>query len=177
MQTADVLLLIALLLPAVVGVIYGFLNIAFSIIAWVLAIGVSAKFSSNFSPLLENVVSTPILRDVLAFVGLFIISLVIFTALGYFIVKLLGRTGLTAADRILGFFFGFGLGSAIVTILVFLAGFTALPAEPWWRSSLLIDPFQKICIWSQRFFPESVVKYHSYELPPPPPVTESGEPG
>ena len=163
MQTADIIILVVIALPALVGVIYGFLNIAFSMLAWALALGISAKFSSYFSGMLEQSIETPFLRSVLAFVGLFIVSLIILTAIGFLIVKLLGRTGLTATDRILGLFFGMGLGAVIVAVVVFLAGFTALPTETWWNQSLILRPFVHISIWARKFLPETMAKYHSYE--------------
>ncbi|HSR61811.1 MAG TPA: CvpA family protein [Gammaproteobacteria bacterium] len=170
MQIADILILVLFALPALVGVFYGFLNIAFSLLAWTLALGVSAKFTPYFSPMLSSWIETPLIRVVLAFVGLFIISLIILTGIGFLIVKLLGRTGLTATDRILGLFFGMGLGTAIITVVVFLAGFTALPAEDWWQESRLVGPFERLSIWGERFLPESMVEYHGYE----PVIPESG---
>ena len=163
MQTADIIILVVIALPALVGVIYGFLNIAFSMLAWALALGISAKFSSYFSGMLEPSIDTPFLRSVLAFVGLFIVSLIILTAIGFLIVKLLGRTGLTATDRILGLFFGMGLGAVIVAVVVFLAGFTALPTEGWWDRSLIIQPFEHISVWARQYLPDTMAKYHSYE--------------
>ena len=188
MLTADIIILVVIALPALVGVVYGFLNIAFSMLAWALALGISAKFSSYFSVMLESSVDTPFLRNVLAFVGLFIASLIILTAIGFLIVKLLGRTGLTATDRILGLFFGMGLGAVIVAVVVFLAGFTALPTENWWDRSLIIQPFERISVWAQQFLPETMAKYHGYEpvvpgtqieqyqpdIPSQPPETRSG---
>ena len=85
------------------------------------------------------------------------------SGISYLIVKLLGRSGLTATDRILGLFFGMGLGGLIVAIIILLAGFTAFPQEPWWEESKLVEPFERISIWSARFLPESITEYHSYE--------------
>lgn len=162
MSGVDIGILVCMFLPALIGVIYGFLNILFSIIAWVFALGIAVKGSVYFSPLLENYIESPLFRDMLAFIGLFIISLMLLTAIGYFIVKLLGRAGLTAADRILGFFFGFGLGGAIICVVVFLAGFTAVTTKSWWQESLLIEPFQRIAVWGSQFLPEDVAAYHRY---------------
>lgn len=175
MQTVDFIILAVLVLPAIAGLFYGFLNILFSLAAWGIALGLAAKFGSQFSPLLQNYIATPMLRDVIAFVGLFIVSLMLLSALGYFIVKLLGRAGLTAADRILGFLFGIGLGGAIIAVAVFLAGFTALPKEPWWGRSLLIEPFQHLSVWAEKFLPENVTAYHSYDSAEP--VKAPGRPG
>ncbi len=164
MLTIDIVILVILAIPALVGIFYGFLNIVFSLLAWAIASGIAIKFTSIFAPLLESYIDTPIVRTVLAFAGLFIISLMIFSTLGYFIVKLLGRSGLTAADRILGLLFGIGLGGVMVSVGIFLAGFTAFPEEDWWHSSRLIEPFQKVCVWGQQYLPEGMAKHHGYEV-------------
>lgn len=164
MQAVDIAILVVLALPALIGVLYGFLNILFSIVAWVLALGISAKFGTEFSPMLASYVDSVLFRDMLAFVGLFVISLMIFSALGYLIVKLLGRTGLTGADRILGLFFGLGLGIAIVSVVVFLAGFTAVPEKTWWSASSLIEPFEHIAVWAHQFLPDNIAEYHRYNI-------------
>jgi len=163
MQSFDIAILLIIALPAIAGVMYGFLNIIFSLLAWTLALGISIKFSPAFSPLLESSVNTPVLRTILAFVGLFVISLMILTGIGFLIVKLLGRTGLTATDRMLGLLFGIGLGAIIVEVIVFLGGFTALPQETWWDESRVMKPFERIAIWSEQYLPESISKYHGYE--------------
>lgn len=173
MQSVDIAILVLVVLPAIAGVMYGFLNIVFSLLAWALALGISIKFSPAFTPLLESSVNTPVLRTILAFVGLFIISLVILTGLGFLIVKLLGRTGLTAADRMLGLFFGIGLGAIIVEVVVFLGGFTALPQESWWNDSRVIKPFERVAIWSEHYLPESISEYHGYEIATDVPVEDN----
>lgn len=164
MQAVDIAILLIVALPAIAGVIYGFLNIIFSLLAWALALGISIKFSPAFTPLLEASVNTPVLRTILAFVGLFVISLVILTGIGFLIVKLLGRTGLTAADRMLGLFFGIALGGIIVEVIVFLGGFTALPQEPWWSDARVIKPFERVAVWSGQYLPENISRYHGYEM-------------
>ena len=164
MQSVDIAILVIVALPAIAGVMYGFLNIVFSLLAWVLALGISIKFSTVFTPLLESSVNTPVLRSILAFVGLFVISLVLLTGIGFLIVKLLGRTGLTAADRMLGLFFGIGLGAIIIEVIIFLGGFTALPQEPWWDDSRVIKPFERVAIWSDQYLPENISKDHGYEI-------------
>ncbi len=162
MQTVDVVILVVVLLPALVGVIFGFLNIVFSLCAWVLAFIVAVKFSTEFTPLLESSIDAPVLRLLLAFIGLFIVSLMILTCIGALIVKLLNRTKLTAADRLLGLFFGMGLGGLIVQLVIFLSGFTSLPQEIWWTQSKIIQPFEAVSVWSRRYLPERIAKYHDY---------------
>ena len=164
MQTVDIIILALLFIPGIVGVFYGFLNIAFSIAAWIIAFAVTSKFSGAFSPLLAGYVDSPFMRNILAFIGLFIITLIITSLAGFFIVKLLGKTGLTAADRMLGFLLGLSLGGFIVSVVVFLAGFTAYPREYWWRQSIILQPFVRIAIWGSAMLPENVAKYHNYDM-------------
>tara|TARA_B100001996_G_scaffold340593_1_gene294194 strand:- start:46 stop:540 length:495 start_codon:yes stop_codon:yes gene_type:complete len=163
MTTADIAILCVILLPTIVGVIYGFLNIIFSLISWLVSLGLAVKLVPYFSPLLDNYVDTPILRIILVFIALFILCLLIMSGFSYFVIKLLGKTGLTAADRILGLFFGMGLGVLVVAVVVFLAGFTAFPKEIWWKESKLMEPFEILSIWGSNYLGESVTKYHSYE--------------
>lgn len=166
MEGVDIGILAVLFLPAIMGLLYGLLNVLFSIAAWIMAVLMAVKTGGYFSPLLEPYLE-PVLREVIAFAGVFVASLVIFTALGYFVVKLLGRTGLTAADRFLGFFFGIGLGIAMITILVFLAGFTAVSKHEWWHEAALIEPFQRVSVWGRQFVSEDIAVYHRYEPAPP----------
>jgi len=163
MQIVDIGILVFLALPAIIGVLYGFLNIVFSIVAWTLASAIAVKFGAYFTPMLANLIETVLLQKILAFVGVFIISLMILTGIAYFIMQLLGRTGLTGADRILGLFFGFGLGAFIVAVIIFLAGFTAMPKEQWWRDSVIIPPFQLIADWGHQYLPEDFADHHGYE--------------
>jgi len=162
LEIIDIVILIALLIPALVGVIYGFLNMVLSIIAWMVAMGVAVKFSGYFSPLLSSYIETELLRNALAFIGLFLLTLILFSMLGYLMIKLLGRTGLTGADRLLGLIFGSGLGGSIVAVMVFLAGFTELGTQVWWQQSLLVKPFERIAAWGRQYVPENIAKYHHY---------------
>ncbi len=162
MEIIDIVILVTILIPTLVGVIYGFLNIILSIVAWVVAFAISVKFSAYFAPLLASYIETEVLRNAFAFIGLFMTSLMLLSALGYFMVKLLGRTGLTGADRILGLLFGSALGSTIVAVMIFLAGFTDLSRELWWEQSLLVRPFERTAVWGRQFIPENIAKYHRF---------------
>ena len=163
MNVVDILILVTLVLPAAVGAAYGFLNIVLSLAAWAMSVGIALKFGVQFAPLLENHVDTPLIREALAFVGVFLLSLMVLSALGYIVIKLLGRSGLTAADRMFGLCFGICLGGAIIVVVVFLAGFTALPREKWWQEAILLPPFVEASIWTEQFLPQNIVEYHGYD--------------
>lgn len=163
MHTIDIIILITILLPAMIGAFFGFVNIIFSILVWVLSLLISIKFSAVLVPLFESSVDIPVLRTVLAFVGLFIISFMLLTVISYLIIKLFDKTNLTNIDRIFGLFCGIGYGIIIVQSVVFLAGFTTLSQQSWWQRSITIKPFEKLAYLSARYFPEDMMKYHEYK--------------
>lgn len=163
MNIVDILILAGLILPAVVGAAYGFLNIVLSIVAWVLSVGIAIRFGGQFAPLLEPYVHTELFRETLAFVIVFLASLVMLSIAGFAVLKLLGRAGLTAADRLFGMCFGICLGGAIIAAVVFLAGFTALPRKAAWRESVLLPPFIAVAVWTEQFLPSNMVEYHGYQ--------------
>ncbi|RYF56476.1 MAG: CvpA family protein, partial [Comamonadaceae bacterium] len=49
---------------------------------------------------------------------------------------LIKTTGLSPADHGLGAMFGLARGLLFILILVVLAGYTPMPAEPWWRDAM-----------------------------------------
>ncbi len=162
MTSIDVGILALLCAPAFIGLVYGVLNILCSVGAWALATFTAIKLSGFFSPMLAGHLDS-MLREVVAFIGVFLVSLIAFSAMGYVLVTLYNRMRLTLVDRFLGMLLGLGLGAVIVTTLVFLAGFTAMTQRDWWRESTLVEPFQRVCVWGQRLLPADVSAYHRYE--------------
>jgi len=51
----------------------------------------------------------------------------------------------------IGVIFGVLRGVLIVTVLVFLAGFTAMPQDSWWRESIFMDTFHELALWLRQF--------------------------
>ena len=59
----------------------------------------------------------------------------------------------------LGVIFGVSRGIIVVAILVLLAGLMpSIPAEPWWKESMLMVHFQDVAIWIRGFLPPDVAK-------------------
>jgi membrane protein required for colicin V production len=47
----------------------------------------------------------------------------------------------------IGMIFGVIRGVLVVSVLVFLAGFTTMPQDPWWHESALMDVFHEFATW------------------------------
>lgn len=162
MLGVDYAILGILVISTVISLLRGFVREALSLAGWILAFWVSLTFANGLASLLTNAIDDPTFRLIAAFVGLFLLSLIVSGVVNFFAVKLVHRTGLTKMDRFLGLLFGFGRGIVIVAILVLLAGLTTLPREPWWDESFFLFRFQAIAEWIQASLPPAVAENFHY---------------
>lgn len=158
MTGIDFAILGIVLISCVISVLRGFVREALSLASWVISFVIAWELHSAFAGLLESAIEHNNLRLIVAFFVLFILSLVVFTLVIFFATKVVERTGLTGADRVIGVFFGAARGLLIVTVLVALAGYTQLPRADVWRESLLIVYFQPIAVWLIDFLPAEYTK-------------------
>jgi Uncharacterized membrane protein, required for colicin V production len=150
-------------LSAVISVVRGFIREAFSLVTWVAAFVLAFYFSPMLEPLLVDYIDVPSLRLTAAFLGLFLIILILGGLLNYFVGRLIDKTGLSTTDRMLGIVFGLARGVLIVAILVLLAGLTPFPKDPWWKASTLIPRIQPVVIWMRDLMPPDLGQYFVFE--------------
>ena len=149
-------------LSALISLWRGFLREVLSLAAWVAAFVIAFLFVDKGAALLTPYVSVPSVRMILAFGGLFLITLFIGGLVNLLIAILVKRTGLSGTDRMLGIIFGVLRGVAIIAVLVLLAGLTPLPQDPWWQQSLFLHHFQTLAVWLQNFLPTEFINYVTY---------------
>jgi membrane protein required for colicin V production len=147
------------LLSAVMGFLRGIVKEVYALFVWGLAFWVGSHYSHELSALFQNSVSNPGVRVSLAFILLFIMTLILGGVISLLLSYLLHKTGLSGTDRILGFGFGLLRGYVLVAVLIILAGFTALPQEPWWKQSKLLPPVQSFAVWLKEHIPSNVADY------------------
>ena len=142
----------------VISVIRGFVREAISLASWVVSFLIAWNLHGAFATFFDNTIEHQNLRLIVAFFVLFVMSLIVFTIISFFASKLVERTGLTGADRVIGVIFGFFRGILIVTGLVALAGLTQLPRSELWRDSLLLVNVQAVAIWLTGLLPPDIAK-------------------
>ena len=152
----DYAILGVLLISSFISLIRGFVKEALSLAGWIFSFWVSMTFAGGLSEMLTSSMDNASFRLIVAFVVLFVISLIISTAVNFFAVRLVQRTGLSGTDRFLGVIFGFLRGTLLVSVLVLLSGLTALPKEPMWKESALLFRFEAIAVLMQDFLPDSI---------------------
>lgn len=164
---ADLVIVAIIGISALISLLRGFLREVLSLLAWVLAFWVALSFTQRVAPWLEPYVEVPSVRLILGFAVLFVITLLSVSLIGHIIVKLVGKTGLTGTDRMLGLLFGMARGGIVVLLLVLMAGLTQIPQDPWWRQASLLAHFQRAAVGVKGYLPESIAEYIRYDLAAP----------
>lgn len=162
MNWADIAILTIIGISAVISLFRGFVREVLSLVAWVAAFWIAFTFTGRASDLLLEHVSIPTARYVLAFIGLLVISLIATGIINHLIGRLIDKTGLSGTDRMLGVVFGLVRGVAVVGLIVFLAGLTPVPRDPWWHESVLMAHFQELALIAISFLPPDLMTHFSY---------------
>jgi membrane protein required for colicin V production len=149
-------------LSAVVSLLRGFVREALSLAGWILAFWVALTFTREVAGELPASLSVPSLRLIAAFLVLFLATLLVTALVNFLAGQLVERTGLSGSDRLVGVVFGVARGAVIVAILVLLAGFTALPQDPWWDESQLLPHFEGLALWIRSFLPPDIAAQIRY---------------
>lgn len=172
---ADIVILVIIGLSALISLWRGFLREVLSLLAWILAFWVAYRFTPLAALWLTDFVDVPSVRFILGFVALFVLTLIAMSLIGHIIVKIVGGTGLTGTDRMLGLLFGMARGGVIVLLLVLLAGLTQIPQDPWWRQSWLLVHFQQAALWVTERLPRGVAEHINYDIVAPPATSDQAE--
>lgn len=117
----------------------GFFREALSLVIWFVAVLVSLTFYDSMAVVLQAYIESPVLRQLAAILGLFVLCLLMGGLFGFLMGHLLKFTGLGAFDRLLGVIFGFMRGIVIVVVIA-MALRSSLPIdrESWWIGSQLV---------------------------------------
>jgi len=139
------------LLVAIVGfsgalaVLRGLVREGMALLGWLVGFVVASRLAGSVAQILSRsagssqVAPVSILGAVGAFLGLFLASLVIMTLVGRLARSLVGRAGLSLADRVLGLTFGLARG-VFVILVAFLAFSLFDVSEPAWMADSLLTP-------------------------------------
>ncbi len=150
MTQVDNLILAVIAISSAFGVRRGFIKEIMSLLSWIAALLVSRVYSVSLASILENLIDNPSVRYVIAFSVLFVIIIMLGTALNHFMSKLLVVTGLKTLDRLLGAVFGVARGTVIVLVVLFILNVFVSGSE-WWQQSTLI-PYGMVLIEESQIF-------------------------
>ena len=135
---------------ALISLIRGFVKEAMSLVIWVLAFVVAMNFKEPLAEYLVSFIGLASIRQLVAWGGLFVGTLLLGSMVNFLLGKLVSSTGLSGTDRMLGLVFGVFRGLLIVLALVIVLP-QAVPVDqdPWWIESSLIPVFQGFETWGR----------------------------
>ncbi len=145
-----------IVLSALIGLIRGLIREVFSLVIWGAALWLGLHYNHQFSAYLEHAIPMIPARLAVSFLVIFIGILLLGGMLVFLVGKLVDITGMGGTDRLAGLLFGVARGGLIVAVLVLLAGVTPFPADPWWKQSKLIPPFQSLALWLRDQIPSGL---------------------
>jgi membrane protein required for colicin V production len=142
MNWADWIIVTILILSSIIGLARGFFKEAFSLIIWIAAVVIATLFSDRLEQFLSHVITTPSLRTITAFAGIFIVVLLIGALITYGVNLLVKATGLSVTNRLCGMCFGLARGIFIIMImLIYTPHVIPVKKDPWFQKSLMIPYF------------------------------------
>ena len=129
-------------LSAIFAFARGFVREALSIVAWLGAGAITLYGFNLVYGLVDPKVHNPLLSQVIAGFGLFIVSLIVLTILTGIVARLVHATGLSPIDRTLGFIFGLARGVFLVCLAYLLLDISVQPSDrPEWIREAKSGPY------------------------------------
>src|SRR5207248_3372922 len=129
MNPIDIGVIAIIVLSAIFAFARGFVREALSIVAWVGAAVITFKWFDAVFAFVEPKMHNPLLSQVIAGVGLFVISLVVLTIATGYIARLVRVSALSPIDRTLGFIFGLARGAFLVCLAYLLLDVSVQPND------------------------------------------------
>lgn len=149
MTIADYVILGSIAVSMVLSLLRGFTIEAISLASWIAAFVIARLFSLPFAVLLNDLVDPPSMRQPVAFILLFVLTLIVGALIKHLAKAFINATGLSGTDRLLGMVFGAARGALLVVVsLSVLSRTTQMPADPWWQKSELIPHFLLVEGWT-----------------------------
>ncbi|QNK01837.1 CvpA family protein [Dyella telluris] len=159
MNWADYIILAVLGLSVLIGLWRGLISEVLALGIWIAAFWVAWTFGPGVATGLEHHIELPSARLFVAYGACFVAVLILGALVRFLVSRLVEGTGLSGTDRLLGMVFGFARGVLLVTLGVFLLGFTAFTRDPWWHDSVLMPQFKGVAAWLGERVPDNVRHY------------------
>ena len=133
-----------------------------SVLSWVVGIVVANRSSAGVAANLPVLEQAPAARVLLAYVLVFVGTLIACGIVAFFLSRTIRALGLGIADRTLGALFGLLRGLLIVLTCVLLGGLTAMPRMPFWREAVLAPPLESAIMLVKPWLPRSLAERIRY---------------
>ncbi len=145
-------------ISAVTGLFRGLIRETFSLLTWLAAVWVGLRYDSGLAVRMQPWIEDASLRLGLAFVLLFVSTLVVGKIAGYLLATLIDHGAFRPFNRLGGLVFGCARGILLLVLLVFFARSSQLVTEPWWHDSKLLPWLEDWAVMASRLNPDDYLK-------------------
>lgn len=136
LATADIVILIIVIVSALIGLVRGLFKEVLSLASWFAAFILALYFASTLEVYLSQELGDGSIRLVIAFVLIFIATLIVGSLVQWLVAKVVEVSGLSGTDRFLGFLFGSARG-LLVCIIALIAMRPFAENSDWWQTSVI----------------------------------------
>ncbi len=137
MAAIDIVIIVIVLVSAAIGLVRGLTREVLSLATWAAALILALYFAPPVAERLSGQLADGYVRLVVAFIVVFLVTLIAGGAVQWLARTLIRSTGMTGTDRFLGFLFG-GARGAVAALVVLIALDQFASAGEWWQSSVLV---------------------------------------
>ncbi|MDG0980012.1 MAG: CvpA family protein [Halieaceae bacterium] len=127
----------------------GFVREALSLVGWVAGFIFASRYSPLLASYLNDVVSGDMVRQVVAFLGVMVATLIATSLLSRLLQSVIQAAGLSFFDRILGSAFGFVRGVVVLLIMAYALKLLAPQTQDAMDQAVLMPHVDTILNWSQ----------------------------
>jgi len=152
------ILLVSLLFGLWRGLVYEVL----SLMGWPVAFVLSKLFAGSVAPMMPGTQET--MRVTLAYAVVFVAALIMWGMLAWLLSKVVKAVGLGWLDRVLGGLFGVLRGGLVMLALVWLAGMTAVPEQPFWRDAQMSKTAEDAALLTKVWLPDNIAQRVRYRI-------------
>ncbi|MFZ2300981.1 MAG: CvpA family protein [Gallionella sp.] len=156
----DFAVIAILLVSLLVGLWRGLVYEVLSLVGWPVAFILSKLFAGDISPMMPGEQET--IRIALAYAAVFIVVLIVWGVLAWMLSKLVKAAGLSWLDRMMGMLFGVLRGVLVILVLVWLAGLTHIPEQPFWRAAKTSRAAEDVALLTKAWLPDSIARRIRY---------------
>jgi membrane protein required for colicin V production len=150
-------------LSVLLSLIRGLVRELLALAAWIVAFLVANLLAGEAAHWMPDAIATEELRLLTGFLVVFVAVLLAMSVLAIVASKLVKSAGLGLEDRLLGGVFGLARGLLVVTVIVLLAGLTALPRQAVWRNAVLSGPLVAFAGMIKAWLPAELAQRITYD--------------
>ncbi len=159
LTTIDFVLIGIIAFSSLVSILRGFMKEMISLLTWIAAFLVALFYCTHLAPLLPASIDIPSARLAIAFVALFIVTLITGGIINAVIGLLVKKTGLSGSDRSIGVIFGLARGVFLVSVLLLLGSLTPMPQDSWWKESQVIRYLTPVAVTIRNLLPQDMASH------------------